>query len=79
MNPYFITPSFILSMYRFCRFHITCSYNAPHQRRGEAASGCMRLLGGFAWWFPCVWRPFIELREIIIYFMPLSLGAYEDM
>jgi hypothetical protein len=37
------------------------------------------LLGGFARWFPCVWRPFFELRQIIIYFIPLSLGTYEDM
>ncbi len=39
----------------------------------------MPLLGGFARWFPCVWRPLFELREVIVYFMPLSLGTYEDM
>ena len=39
----------------------------------------MRVSGRFAPWFPCVWRPFFELREIIIYFVPLSLGTDEDM
>ncbi len=53
--------------------------NAPHQRPAVGWSDCMRLLEGFARWFPRVWRPFFELREIIIYFMPLSLGTYEDM
>lgn len=42
-------------------------------------SGRMRLLGGFARWFPGVWRPFFDLWEIITYIMPLSLGTYEDM
>jgi hypothetical protein len=30
-------------------------------------------------WFPSLCRPFIELRKIIGYFMPLSFGAYENM
>ena len=55
------------------------THTTAAKQTDRQASGCMRLLGGFAWWFPCVWRSFVELREIIIYFMPLRLGAYEDM
>lgn len=59
----------------------------------QHATGSQTLLGQFQYsfysviwrlasaarWFPRVCRLFFELREIIIYFIPWSLGAYEDV
>ena len=57
--------------------------NAPYQRRSALVAGTasdyVRMSGGFAGWFPVVWGPFVELREIIIYLIPASPGACEDM
>lgn len=60
-----------------------CPGYAPLQRRGarmaDTESNYIRMSGAFATWLPVVRGPFFELREFIVYLVPPSPGAREDV